>query len=332
LKGSYAVVVKDFLIDGGATYTLSIVATDGHVAASATARKRTVQYVQIGNLSTSATTLYYLDGDSVVRFLRPDRSTGIATHIALGSKQAAVFSVSPDDLRIAVSVLDYTRYPVSTRLYVENLLGGGNHIELFSSPTVMEWPAGWHLGHLVMALGIDSPPQNAWDGFERARGYHVVDAASGARLLSLCDSEDSIGLESRAGAVCESYPTGLVASWNGSTRALPNATKQDLTYGVCTLLGPMSPAGVVATATVSVSQGACTSGPAIFLVTAAGKVDPRTVARDAQPIGWTDSSHLVTQANTSAETPPLSIVDVNRAASTPIKAAGFLGAMLPGGL
>jgi hypothetical protein len=145
-NGAYAVVVKNFLVETGSTYTLSIVAPDGHVAASTTARKRTVPYVQVGNLSTSATTVYYLDGDADVRFLRPDRSTGLATHITLGSKQAAAFAVSPDNLRIAVSVLDYTRYPVSTRLYVEDLHGGTNHVQLFYSSNVMEWPIGWHAG------------------------------------------------------------------------------------------------------------------------------------------------------------------------------------------
>jgi hypothetical protein len=331
LKGSFAVIVKDFLT-GGATYTLSIVATDGHVAASATAHTRTVQYVQIGNLSTSATTVYYLDGDSVVRFLRPDRSTGIATHITLGSKQAAAFSVSPDDTRIAVSVLNYSRYPVSTRLYVEDLHGGANHIELFSSPNVMEWPVGWHSGHLVLALGIDAPPQNYWDGFAEAEGYHVVNAASGARLLSLCAGSYSIGLESRAGAVCEILPKVVVVSWTGSTRALPNAARHDSTYGVCPLSGPISPDGVVATTSVSISQGGCTGGPAIFLVTSSGKVDSRTVAKNVQPIGWTDASHLVVEANTTAAVPALSIVNIGSGAMSSIKVAGFLGAMLPGGL
>jgi hypothetical protein len=69
-------VVKNFLVEPGTTYNLSIIDTKGRVAASASARKRTVPNVQVGNLSTSNTTLYYLDGDSDVRFLRPDRSTG----------------------------------------------------------------------------------------------------------------------------------------------------------------------------------------------------------------------------------------------------------------
>jgi hypothetical protein len=334
LNGSYAVLVKDFLTDGGANYTVSIVAADGRLAASATARKRTTPNVQIGNLSTSATTVYYLDGDSNVRFLRPDRSTGLATHILLGSKQAAAFSVSPDDLRIAVSVLDYTRYPVSTRLYVENLNGGGNHIDLFSASNVMEWPVGWHAGQLVIALGLNVPPQNLWEGFQPARGYHVADANSGKRLQSLCTGEFSVGIESRAGAVCENYPTASVASWDGSTRTLPKAARPNSTFGDCPLDGPISTSGVVATTTVSVAQGGCTGGPTIFLVTALGKVDPRTVARNVQPIGWTDANHLVVDAAlyTKSPTPALSIVTVSTGASARIATPGFFAAQLPGGL
>jgi hypothetical protein len=165
-SGAYAVMVKDFLVEGGPNYTVSIVATDGRVIAGSTVPKRT-NGVQIGNLSTSRTTLYYLDGDSDIRFLRPDGEKGIATHITLAAKQVAAFAVSPDDRQIAVSVLDYTRYPVSTRLYVEDLIGGGNHVELFSSPTVLEWPAGWHNGSLVMAVGLNAHPQNAYEGVLR---------------------------------------------------------------------------------------------------------------------------------------------------------------------
>ena len=78
--GPYAVIVKDFL-QGGLTYTVSLVATDGHVVASASPRKRT-EAVQMSNLSTSSTTLYYLDGDSDIRSLRPDGTTALATHVA----------------------------------------------------------------------------------------------------------------------------------------------------------------------------------------------------------------------------------------------------------
>lgn len=334
LTGSYAVVVKDFLTEGGSTYTLSIVAADGHVAASAIARKRTVPGVQIANLSTSATTAYYLDGDSDVRYLRPDGSSGLATHIALTAKHVTAFAVSPDDRRIAVSVLDFTRYPVGTRLYVEDLSGGGNHVELFSSPTVMEYPVGWHAGHLVMALGLNLPPQNYFDGFAQAHGYHVADAQSGQQLLSLCAGVDAYRPESPAGAECLRNPNAYVASWDGGTRAIALAPRPDATSGVCSLVGPMSPTGVIATSVVSSSQGGCGGGPGIFLVTALGAIGTQPIHSNAVPVGWIDATHLVIDASlyTRSPAPQLSILDTATQLAVVIQAPGFLAAPLPGGL
>jgi hypothetical protein len=330
------VIVKDFLVNGGPTYTLSIVSSSGRVAASTTARKRTVPFVQIGNLSTSSTTVYYLDGDSDVRFLRPDHSTGLATHITLSAKEAAAFAVSPDDSRIAVSVLDYRHYPVGTRLYVEDLHGGGNHIELFSSPTVMEWPVGWHAGRLVLALGINEPPQNVFDGFATPFGFHVADAKTGDRLLSVCTGKESYVPASAGGAVCIDYQAGSAATWDGKTRKLPLARKPDANSGNCSLVGPISPTGVVASAIASGSQGGCGSGgPAIYLVSALNVVGARPVIAKALPVGWTDAAHLVVDSSlytTRSSTPVLSIVNVSTGVSAGIKAAGYLVAVLPGTL
>lgn len=327
-------VVNNFLTDGGSTYTVSIVAADGHLAASATARKRTVPRVQVGNLSTSATTVYYLDGDSDVRYLRPDGSSGLATRISLTAKHVAAFAVSPDDRRIAVSVLDFTRYPVGTRLYVEDLHGAGNHVELFSSRTVMEYPIGWHAGHLVMALGLNVQPQNYFDGFAQAHGYHVADAQSGKQLLSLCAGVDAYRPESPAGAECLRLPNAYLASWDGGTRAIAMAPKPDATGGDCPLVGPLSPAGVIATSIVSVTQGGCSGGPGVILVTAVGGIGTQPVISNVGPVGWIDATHLVVDASlgTGSSTPGLSIVNVNTGASARIQAPGFFAASLPGGL
>jgi hypothetical protein len=334
LVGSYAVVVNNFLTDGALTYTLSIVAADGHVAAGTTARKRTVPRVQVGNLSTSATTVYYLDGDSDVRYLRPDGSGGLATHIVLPARHVAAFAVSPDDHRIAVSVLDFTRYPVGTRLYVEDLNGGGNHIELFSSTNVMEYPVGWHAGHLVIALGLNVQPQNYFDGFAQAHGYHVADAQSGKQLLSLCSGADTYRPESPAGAECITFRSAAVVAWAGGARALPLARKPDATSGVCPLMGPLSPTGVVASDIVSSSQGGCGGGPGIFLVTALGGVSTQPVTSNVVPVGWVDATHLIVDASlyTGSSTAALSIFDITSKASARIQAPGFFAAVLPGTL
>lgn len=317
-------MVKDFLVEGGPNYTVSLVATDGRVAAGATARKR-IRGVQIGNLSTSETTLYYLDGDSDVHYLRPDGATGVATHIAVGEHQVAVFAVSPDDRRIAVSVLDYTRYPVSTRLFVEDLNGGGNHLELFSSPTVLEWPAGWHNGSLVMAIGINAPPQNAFEGFEGGRGYHIANAQTGDRIRSLCDGSDSSSV-SPAGAICSKYPSASVVTWDGASRQVPME-------GMCAILGPLSPVGVMASRNIRLPNGGCTAGDSIFLIGADGVQDQsRALAPHAAPEGWIDSTHLVVTADNPPNSSPRSVLDITTGVVSAIQAPGFFAAALPGGL
>jgi hypothetical protein len=325
----YAVLVKDFLT-GGTTYMVSLVATDGHVAAGATVPKRSTR-VQVGSLSTSTTTLYYLDGDSDIRFLRPEPfAKGIATHVTLGPNQVAAFAVSPDDRRIAVSVLDYTRYPVSTRLYVEDLSGGGNHIELFSSTTVLEWPVGWHNGRLIVAVGRNAQPQNAGEWFERGHGYHVADAKTGSRLGSLCDQGDSYIPESPAGIVCSEYPNVSVISWDGASRPAPKD-------GTCAMWGPLSPDGVMANRLIAV-PGGCTSGDNVFLIKADGTRDSRSLAQRASPEGWMDSTHFVV----AADPPPFaqqdfepgrSVVDTSTGLTSTIQGGqGFFAAAIPGGL
>jgi hypothetical protein len=259
----------------------------------------------------------------------------LASHVVLARNQAAAFSVSPDDRRIAVSVLDFTAYPVSTRLYVEDLNGGGNHIELFFSATVMEWPAGWHAGHLVMALGLNAAPQNIYDGFAAARGYHIADAQTGQRLLSMCDGEITFGPESPAGAVCVTNTTASVVSWDGQSRLLPNAQKPDASSGDCALQGPLSPAGVVATDIASVAQGGCTSGPTVFRVAASGTVNPAAVANNVAPVAWIDADHLIIDTNAfkNSAPPAFSIVTISTLAAAPVSGvSGFFAGALPGGL
>jgi hypothetical protein len=199
----------------------------------------------------------------------------------------------------------------------------------------MEWPVGWHAGHLVMALGLNVQPQNIYDGFAAARGYHVADAQTGQRLLSMCDGETTWGPESPAGAVCVTNTTASVVSWDGQSRLLPNAQKPDASSGDCALQGSLSPAGVVATDIASVTQGGCTSGPTVFRVAASGAVNPAAVAQNAAPVAWTDADHLIIDTNAfkNSALPAFSIVTISTLAAAPVSGvSGFFAGALPGGL
>jgi len=105
-------------------------------------------------VSTSNSRAYFLDGDTSVRYLAAGPSTapcdpsgctfgtnGDVTHVPGGAAEASAFAVSPNDERIAVSVFSFRPsasgpVPTGVRLYVENLVGGGSHVEIFSSSSL----------------------------------------------------------------------------------------------------------------------------------------------------------------------------------------------------
>src|SRR5712691_7745075 len=308
------IVVKDFIIDGGTTYTINLVGVDGRVAFTAVGRKRSQPggiLVQMPNVSASSSRLYYLDGDSSVMFLKPDGTTGAATTISVDSKSAAVFAVSPDDSRIAVAVITYP-YPAKTRLYVEDLMGGGHHIDLFSSGTVLEWPVGWHQGHLVIAVGMNAAPQNAFDGFIYGySGYHVADASTGTRLATICDGYSAAVPPVPAGTVCANYPKFVVSDWAGTTRPAP--PDQGCNGGA------LSPDGSMI--------ADCQGSPAVVTLVVPDGTQIATQF-SGTPVGWIDNTHLVLGASNSE----LSIVDARAFTRSPIQAQGFFAGTIPGAL
>ena len=308
------VVVKDFIIDGAPTYSISLVGLDGNVAATAVGHKRSQPggiLVQMPNISASNSRLYYLDGDSSVMFLRPDGTTGSATTISVDSNSAAVFAVSPDDSRIAVAVITFP-YPAKTRIYVEDLTGGAHHVDLLSSTTVLEWPVGWHEGHLVIAVGVNAPPQNAWDGFIYGyRGYHVADASTGTRLATICDGYDASDPPVPAGTVCANSSSSVVSDWSGATRPAP--------VDVGCAGGALSPDGSMI--------ADCQDNPRVvtFVVSDGTRI---ATQYSGTPVGWIDNTHVVLRANNS----DLSVVDARAFTMTPVQAQGFFGGTIPGAL
>src|SRR5262249_23589393 len=150
--------------------------------------------------STSDSRLYYLDGDDDVRYLDRDGARGVAGHVPGGPHAQSGFAVSPDDRRIAVATVDYSSSPPSTRLYVEDLAGGGGHVELPSPVGGDVWRVGWHGGQLVVAVAsapTQSLPGNPYGTFG---GYQLIDATTGGRVAAVpCDPAGSL---TPAGTAC----------------------------------------------------------------------------------------------------------------------------------
>jgi hypothetical protein len=156
--------------------TLEIVSTCGTVVASALVGASSVQTLGPGGpgavlqppVSATRDKVFFRDGDAVIRYLTPDGRTGDVTTVPSGHNLVSFFSVSPDDLRIAVVVVDLSNVQsaeqriaagqisadsIKLRLYVEDLQGGGHHADIYSTTWTNKqggintlWPMGWHSG------------------------------------------------------------------------------------------------------------------------------------------------------------------------------------------
>ena len=310
----YGIFVRDFLVEGGTTYSINLVRNDGGLQTTATAAKRSHPkgiLVQMPNISASGSAVYYLDGDASLRFLRPDGKQGAVKTLPVDASSAAVFAVSPDDKRIAVAIITYP-FPAKTRIYVEDLYGTANHLELFSSSTALEYPVGWHQGQIVLGVGLNAYPQNAYEGFAyNYSGYHVASASTGARISTVCAAGATFGPPVPAGATCLSGTTLLAEDWAGGTHSVP--TPNQCTSGV------LSPNGSLVAEYCSTTEG-------VTLVTASGGITSTAYA--STPIGWIDPLHVVLQAQSGQ----LSFLNVQLGSVTAIQAGGFFAGVVPGSL
>ncbi|MDQ6714051.1 MAG: hypothetical protein M3Z28_12820 [Candidatus Dormibacteraeota bacterium] len=243
------------------------------------------------------------------------------------------FAISPDDRRIAVSVIEYSdsfQAPVKLRMYVEDLVGGGNHVDLFSSTSVTEWPIGWHAGRLLIAVG----PPIGWSGpnVYGATSYHLVDATSGNRVATL-DCVD--GLVVAAGTACYRFdrlPAQLgVQRWDGQKSWFaglnlgqpPEKSRIDVTvFGGPTL----SPDGSRIAAAVYNAQGSPDINTTPVVLFTNGGEAPTAIT--GVVMGWLDSTHIVVHQHDSDTT----ILDTASGATTKVASQGLLFGVLPGGL
>jgi hypothetical protein len=300
-----------------ATYTVSLVAVDGKVVASA--QGSTPAAVTCANsaagvvplpVSTTNSRLYFMDGQGVVRFLSPTGDSGRATTVPIGAARRSMFSVSPDDQRIAVVVDDFNSSGATTRLYIEDLNGGGNHVELFTqSGAYTLWPIGWHGTNNLVLAKVPACTQGGGFGCCGPQELHVVDPTTAIRRFTIGGSGCVIsGPPMPGGASCETTTsTARVYSWTaGLLRTYPIP-------GVG--MGPifLSPNGQHLA--LSTNQGQTT--------VEAAKTLSMTVC------GWIDDTHIL--AGGDAQQQPR-IGDVNSANIVPVAAQGDCGGRIPGGL
>ena len=206
-------------------YNVSVVGADAKPWAALRQAKRTPITTPAGHaiglpyVSTSLSALYFLDGDATVNALRlTDGSQGFVYKLSVGPGQEAAFSVSPDDKRIAVSVLDFTGPSVTVTLYTDALVGGNKKV-IFTSTTNYVWPVAWHAGLLVLAHAYGPYEEDIAkaapdiDNPYAAISYHVVDPATANRKV-LMGSCTVSGPLSPSGSGCIQ---GGTIDWSGNT-------------------------------------------------------------------------------------------------------------------
>ena len=312
LAGSFAVLATPI---SGDTYTVSIVAIDGKVVGSTTASSPTA--VTCGDaasavvpipVSTSDHRAYYMDAQGVVRFMTVQGETGRATTVPTGGGRRSTFSVSPDDRRIAVVVSDYTSSGVAVRLYVEDLDGAGNHVDIFSSSGPFGlWPIGWRGTNSLVLAKVPACTQGGSPFSAGPLELHVVDPANAARRFTIGGGNCVIaGSPSPAGAVCENT-NGLqanVVDWTSVTRRS------------FVIKGPMpaylSPDGTMVA--LAQSTGTTFQGSS------------RTL--NMQACGWIDSTHVISGGDVQQQP---RIGNVASGTVIPVAAQGACAGRLPGG-
>jgi hypothetical protein len=279
--------------------TVEMITPDGLVGARTSVAPPSLQTCVAGlnawlapPVSATNDKVFYRDGDTKIRFLTPVGQTGDATTVPGSATTVSFFSVSPDDQRIAVLVEDFSgATKINLRLYVENLIGGGNHLDIYSATTskglgaTTLWPMGWHQGELVLAQmkGCTNDPT-----FLTPSEWHMANASTGARLVTIKSvTNHQCPTGSTYCAPGSSYATtcslSLWPSASGvpcvSQDQLPSATAFDWTGKLVATLNLRTSMTNSYPATYS---GLSPSGQRMFLST------PGNCDADACPALWTE--------------------------------------------
>lgn len=348
--GPFAVFVGTSPSGSSSNYVISLVGANGHTVASATAARRTNSTgTALPEVSTSATRVYYLDGDSQIRSLTPDGKTAAVIKLDASDKVHAAFAVSPDDGRIAVALIDYSAAPPARHLYVSDL-NGSNRSEVSVSGQNYVWPVGWHADKLILAVGDATPvahpmpgevhpwcdpstgPCTADNPYAATHGFYLVDPKDSTRLATLASDQcKAMGLMTRAGTLCweSEFPGGRITP---TIECRPQLT---ICLRLADWTGAFTEWSTIATVWIGVlspsanQMAACCSVDAINVYEARAAGGSVTRLRySAAPVGWVDDYTLIVQPFGSQN---MTMFSLTGRVETPIDAPGIPVALLPGG-
>lgn len=319
VTGTYGVLYSS---QAATSYTVSIVAVDGKVVASAEATTppnptcgSNAAALVNAPVSLSNSRAYFMDAQGAVHWLDPSGNRDqapIATLPAPSTSRRSMFAVSPDDAEMAVVVDNFTASGASTQLFMYDLNTGGTQRSLFSeSGSFTLWPVGWHGTSNLVVAKVPSCTQGGGPLCCGPLELHVVDPATGDRRFTLGGPGCVIaGTPSPVGAVCENSPTfsqATVLSWtNGTVRTF---SIPGFEYGY------LSPNG----------NHVALVGNDGTLFEPTGKTTPGMFA-----CTWIDDAHVLSGGD--AQHQPVITDAVGGAAAIPVPAQGECAGRLPGGL
>jgi hypothetical protein len=328
-------------------YAVSLVNIKGQTVASVTAARRTTSAgTVLPETSTSTTRIYYLDGDAQVRSLTPDGKTADVTKLEAGGQVHATFAVSPDDAKIAVATIDYSKTPPARHLYVSDL-NGGNRSEVSVSGNAYVWPVAWHDGNLVLAIGNANPapvaspdgvhpwcdpsagPCTADNPYGAAHGFELVDL-TGKRLATLgSDQCQPMGLLISAGTLCREgwTPAGVITQTQECKPTITTCLRLADWSGGYTEWTTLATVWIGALTPTATLMAGCCNVDAINLyqARAAGGGISR-VHNSASPVAWMDSYTLIYQPFNSTK---MQVYSVPGGTDVGIDAPGVPVAILP---
>ncbi len=312
-------------------YELSIIDRDGNVVARASAATRPVREIALPAVSVSRTRVYFIDGESQLRSLSVDGTQGPVRPLRVGPDEQAAVAVSPDDRRIAVTVLHWGPNRSPPRAYVEDLDGGGNHRDLYVPAGRVMWPMGWRGDQVV--FGLDGRnygwPAGACPGCAyQPRGYMVFDPATGGLQAVICaygEPADIVRNATPVGILCienrTTFPYIVTTTFGWDGREVRSWITSDGRSHV-PMRGVLSPNG----RTIA-NMGLFPDEPGgMYLIDDRGR---RSSGLEGEPSGWIGEDRVVfrpkSDVNVSA------IFDLATQRVIRIGVSGTMVATLPGG-
>ena len=329
-------MVDLFSPQGG--YDIALVSVTGQVVARAHGHVRSpiADATELPYVSASDSRVYYLDGDQQIRWLKADGTSGVAGQVGGGPRVHATFSVSPDDSRIAVALLDYSTNPVALTLYVEDVATGAQHSVIFTSTSRYVWPIGWHAGQLVVAyLGPNAVPFKSKEILYTGRDLtsypygtnpygginaHVISPINAQRLTIIGGGGNSGLLNASGSAIVQ----GGTVDWSGNySWNIANG------YGSISAVGSIAPDGRKIVACCWPAPAA--SGELAIWSTDGSTGPAQAAGTSGDWVGWFDQTHFITGFYQRADGRS-SVVDIGNGSVSSVDVYGIVAAMIPGNL